>query len=364
MSVTLQQLLQVMLEKGASDLHVGVGTPPLLRIDGHLIPLRTDPLTAESVKQLCYSILSDAQKVHFEHERELDLSFSVRNLARFRCNLYMQRGSISGAFRLVPRKILPLHELGLPPIVEELCERPRGLVLVTGPTGSGKTTTLASMVDLINQRHRRHIITIEDPIEFLHDHKNGLINQREVGSDTKSFASALKYVLRQDPDVVLIGEMRDHETVDTALTIAETGHLAFATLHTNNSIQAINRIIDVFPAHQQSQVRATLSFILEGVICQNLLPRASSSGRVLATEILIPNTAIRNLIREDKLHQVYSQMQIGQNKFSMHTFNQSLATLFVSGEITLEEALGRSSDVDELRKLIATHPGGTVSRRS
>jgi twitching motility protein PilT len=317
------------------------------------VPLRTEALTPVDTKQLCYSVLTDAQKLRFEEDQELDLSFGVKNLARFRSNIFMQRGAVAGAFRLVPFKVVPLRDLGLPPVVDELCDRPRGLVLVTGPTGSGKSTTLASMIDKINTNQRAHIVTVEDPIEFLHPHKNCLVNQREVGSDTQSFKRALKYILRQDPDIVLIGEMRDLETIEAALTVAETGHLAFATLHTNGAIQSISRIIDVFPPHQQSQIRALLSFVLEGVISQSLMPRASGSGRVLCSEVMVPNAAIRNLIREDKIHQIYSQMQIGQAKFGMQTMNQSLCDLYVRGQITLEECLGHSSEVEELKTMIA-----------
>ncbi len=356
---TLHQLLKAMLDKGASDLHITTGSPPQLRIDGDLVPLRTEAFTPVDTKQLCYSILTDAQKLRFEEDQELDLSFGVKNLARFRANVYMQRGAVAGAFRLVPFNIIPLEELGLPPIVAELCERPRGLILVTGSTGSGKSTTLASMVDRINQRHRAHIITIEDPIEYLHPHKSSLVNQREIGSDSQSFKRALKYILRQDPDVVLVGEMRDLETIEAALTIAETGHLCLATLHTNSAVQSINRIVDVFPPHQQSQIRAVLSFVIEGVVSQALIPRASGSGRVLASEVMIPNAAIRNLIREDKLHQVYSQMQIGQTKFGMQTMNQSLTDLFSRRMISLEEAMGRTSDPDELKTMI-TNSGGAA----
>ena len=358
MPPNLHQLLKAMLDKGASDLHITTGTAPQLRIDGSLAPLRTEALTPLDTKQLCYSILTDAQKLRFEEDQELDLSFGVKNLARFRANIFLQRGAVAGTFRLVPYKIIPLGELGVPPVVEELCEKPRGLVLVTGPTGSGKSTTLASMIDRINQSQHAHIVTIEDPIEYLHPHKNCLLNQREVGSDTQSFKRALKYILRQDPDVVLIGEMRDLETIEAALTIGETGHLAFATLHTNGAIQSINRIIDVFPPHQQSQVRAVLSFVLEGVISQTLIPRASGSGRVLCAEVMVPNPAIRNLIREDKVHQIYSQMQIGQSKYGMQTMNQSLCDLFSRGVITLEEALGHSAEVDELKTMIANVQAG------
>jgi len=304
-------------------------------------------------KQLCYSILTDAQKHRFEEENELDLSFVVKGLSRFRSNVFMQRGAVAGAFRTIPFRIITFAGLGLPQVVSDLSKRPRGLILVTGPTGSGKSTTLASMIDRINTEHRSHIITIEDPIEYLHPHKNCLVNQREVGADTQSFKKALKYILRQDPDVVLIGEMRDLETIEAALVISETGHLAFATLHTNSCVQTINRILDVFPPYQQPQVRAQLSFVLEGVMTQNLLPRSTGPGRVLAVEVMVPNPAIRNLIREDKVHQIYSQMQVGQSKFGMQTFNQSLASLFAKRLISMEEAIGRSSDPEELRNILA-----------
>jgi twitching motility protein PilT len=356
----LHQLLKAMVEKGASDLHVTTGSPPQLRIDGKLVPLKTAPLSPVETKQLCYSILTDAQKHKFEEESELDLSFGVKGLSRFRANVFMQRGAVAGAFRTIPFKILTFAELGLPPVVSELARKPRGLVLVTGPTGSGKSTTLASIIDKINTDRHEHIVTIEDPIEYLHPHKNCLVNQREVGADTQSFKKALKYILRQDPDVVLIGEMRDLETIEAALIISETGHLAFATLHTNSCVQTINRILDVFPPYQQPQVRAQLSFVLEGVMTQNLIPRASGPGRVLALEVMIPNPAIRNLIREDKVHQVYSQMQVGQSKFGMQTFNQSLAQLYTKRLITMEEALGRSSDPEELRNILSTGTGGAA----
>jgi twitching motility protein PilT len=348
----LHQLLKAMVEKGASDLHITTGSPPQLRIDGKLVPLKTPPLTPVDTKQLCYSILTDAQKHKFEEESELDLSFGVKGLSRFRANVFMQRGAVAGAFRTIPFKILTFAELGLPPVVAEMSKKPRGLILVTGPTGSGKSTTLASIIDKINTERHEHIITIEDPIEYLHPHKNCVVNQREVGADTQSFKKALKYILRQDPDVVLIGEMRDLETIEAALVISETGHLAFATLHTNSCVQTINRILDVFPPYQQPQVRAQLSFVLEGVLTQNLLPRAGGQGRVLVMEVMVPNPAIRNLIREDKVHQVYSQMQMGQSKFGMQTFNQSLAAAFLKRLITIEEAMGRSSDPEELKNLI------------
>jgi twitching motility protein PilT len=348
----LHQLLRAMIEKGASDMHITTGSPPLLRIDGAVVPLKTPPLSPIETKQLCYSVLTEEQKISFEKHKELDLSFGVKSLSRFRANIFLQRGAVSGAFRSIPFKILTFEELGLPPVVTELAQRPRGLILVTGPTGSGKSTTLASIIDKINTDTRQHIMTVEDPIEYLHPHKRSIVNQREVGSDTATFKDALKYVLRQDPDVVLVGEMRDLETIEAALTIAETGHLVFATLHTNSAVQSINRIIDVFPPHQQAQVRAQLSFVLEGVISQLLLPRAGAPGRVLAMEVLVPNAAIRNLIREDKVHQIYSSMQVGQLKHGMQTLNQSLAALYNKRLITLEEAYGRSNEVDELRSMI------------
>jgi twitching motility protein PilT len=354
----LHQLLKAMVEKGASDLHVTANSPPQLRIDGKLVPLKTAPLTPVETKQLCYSILTDAQKHKFEEENELDLSFGVKALSRFRANVFMQRGAVGGAFRTIPFKILTFQELGLPAVVSELSKRPRGLILVTGPTGSGKSTTLASIIDKINTERHEHIVTIEDPIEYLHPHKNCLVNQREVGADTRSFKLALKYILRQDPDVVLIGEMRDLETIEAAMVVSETGHLAFGTLHTNSCVQTINRILDVFPPYQQPQIRAQLSFVMEGVMSQALLPRNGAPGRVLAMEVMIPNPAIRNLIREDKVHQIYSQMQVGQQKFGMQTFNQSLAALVQKRLITVEEAFGRSSDPDELRNMLGGVPGG------
>jgi twitching motility protein PilT len=352
LKVNLHQLLRAMIDKGASDMHVTTGSPPLLRVDGAIVPLKLPPLSSVETKQLCYSVLTEEQKIQFEKEKELDLSFGVKSLSRFRANIFLQRGAVSGAFRSIPFKILSFDELGLPPVVTELAAKPRGLILVTGPTGSGKSTTLASIIDKVNAETRQHIITIEDPIEYLHPHKRCIVNQRELGTDTTTFKRALKYALRQDPDVVLIGEMRDLETIESALTIAETGHLVFATLHTNSAVQSVNRIIDVFPPHQQSQIRAQLSFVLEGVMSQLLLPRAGAPGRVLALEIMVPNAAIRNLIREDKVHQIYSQMQVGQLKFGMQTLNQSLYSLYTRRLITLEEAMGRSGDPDEFRSMV------------
>jgi twitching motility protein PilT len=360
----LHQLLKAMIEKGASDLHITTSSPPQLRIDGRLHPLKVPPLAPPETKQLCYSILTDAQKHKFEENNELDLSFGVRGLSRFRANIFMQRGAVAGAFRSIPYKIKTFEELGLPPVIADLAKKPRGLVLVTGPTGSGKSTTLATIIDKINSERAEHIVTIEDPIEYLHPHKNCLVNQREVGADTSGFKTALKYILRQDPDVVLIGEMRDLETIEAALTVAETGHLAFATLHTNSCVQTINRVVDVFPPYQQAQIRAQLSFVLEGVLSQTLIPRANGPGRALALEIMVPNAAIRNLIREDKIHQIYSQMQIGQEKFGMQTMNQSLASLYARRLISMDDALGRSSDVDELRNLINQGGGAAVTRRA
>ena len=350
--VNLHQLLKTMIEKGASDMHITTGTPPLLRIDGSIVPLKLPPLGPVETKQLCFSVLTEEQRAHFEKYSELDLSFGVKGLSRFRANIYMQRGAVAGAFRTIPFKILSADELGLPPIVSDFAAKPSGLILVTGPTGSGKSTTLAAIIDKINAEQRLHIITVEDPIEYLHPHKLSIVNQREVGTDTEGFKNALKYVLRQDPDVVLVGEMRDLETIEAALTISETGHLVFATLHTNSAVSTINRIIDVFPPHQQPQVRSKLSFVLQGVVSQQLLPRMGAPGRVLALEILVPNPAIRNLIREDKVHQIYSQMQVGQEKFGMQTLNQSLYTLFQRRLISSEEAMGRSLEPDELRMMM------------
>jgi twitching motility protein PilT len=359
--LNLQALLKAMLDKGASDLHITAGSPPRLRIDNELVRLQTDPLGPVDTKTLCYSVMNDAQKLRFEEDLEIDFSFGIRGVARFRANVYMQQSCVAGAFRLVPYQIIPLENLGMPPVVTELSDKPRGLVLVCGPTGSGKSTTLASMIDRINTKMRGHIVTVEDPIEFQHSHKASLVNQREIGRDSTSFKRALKYILRQDPDVVLVGEMRDLETIEAALTIAETGHLCFGTLHTNSAIQSINRIIDVFPSHQQSQVRAVLSFVLEGVVCQALIPKLNGTGRVLASEVMVPNAAIRNLIREDKLHQIYSQMQIGQSKFGMQTFNQSLTELYLKKQISLEEAFGHTSELDELKTMILNGGGSLGS---
>ncbi len=356
MPPTLNELLKQMVEQGGSDLHITTNSPPMVRVDGVLKPLNHPSMTPAETKQIAYSILTDNQKHRLEETLEIDFSFGLKSLARFRANVYHQRGAIAAAFRQIPYEIRSFRELGLPPVLEKTCEKPRGLVLVTGPTGSGKSTTLAAMLDKVNRERHEHIVTIEDPVEYLHSHKSCLVNQRELHADTHGFANALRSVLRQDPDVVLIGEMRDLETVEAALRIAETGHLTFATLHTNSAAQTINRIIDIFPAHQQSQIRTQLSFVLEGIICQSLLPRASGKGRALAMEILVPNSAIRNLIREDKVHQIYGMMQTGQGKFGMMTFNQSLAALFFRKMISLQTALARSSYPDELQDIINRGP--------
>src|SRR6266704_2790438 len=351
--ISLSELLHRLSELGGSDLHITTGIAPLVRVHGEIRPLDGyRPLTSSETKQLAYSVLTDAQKHRFEENLELDFSFGVKGLSRFRANIFNQRGAVGAVFRAIPYEIKSFEDLGLPQVVKDLCNKPRGLVLVTGPTGSGKSTTLAAVIDKINIDRHEHILTIEDPIEFLHNHKNCIVNQREVNADTKGFAHALRTALRQDPDVVLVGEMRDLETIESALRIAETGHLTLATLHTNSAISTINRIIDVFPADQQAQIRAQLSLVLEGILCQALLPKPEGGGRAMALEILVPNSAIRNLIREDKVHQIYSMMQTGQDKYGMQTFNQALATLYHKRQITLDCALQRSSNVDELRELI------------
>ena len=352
MAITMHQLLKTLVDQGGTDLHITTNSPPQVRIDGKMIPLQVPPMSPAETKSIIYSVLNDNQKHRFEEHLELDLSFGVKGLARFRANVFLQRGAVAGAFRTIPWEIRSFNDLGLPEIVGKLCEKPRGLVLVTGPTGSGKSTTLAAMIDKINADRHEHIVTIEDPIEYLHSHKRCLVNQRELHADTKSFPAALRSALRQDPDVVLVGEMRDLETIESAVRIAETGHLTFATLHTNSASQTINRIIDVFPPHQQAQIRAQLSLVLEGILCQSLLPKSTGQGRVMAMEILIPNSAIRNLIREDKVHQIYSAMQVGQMHYGMQTFNQSLVALFMKKQITKELALSMSSKPDELEEMI------------
>jgi len=350
--VNLRQLLEEMIERDASDLHITAGERPKLRIDGDITNASIDHvLTPKDTLQIAYSVLTENQKKRFETEDELDFSFGIQNLARFRGNCFKQRGCVSMVVRQIPFSIKTFEELGLPPVLARLAEKPRGLVLVTGPTGSGKSTTLAAMVDKINREWKGHIITVEDPIEFIHRHQGCIVNQREIGTDTHSFGAALKYALRQDPDVVLVGEMRDLETISAALTIAETGHLAFATLHTNSAAESINRIIDVFPSHQQSQVRAQLAFVIEGICTQTLLPKASGKGRVMACEILVATPAIRALIRDDKVHQIYSAMQAGK-KHGMQTLADSLYTHYMNRDVTLEECLRVTPDQNEFLRMV------------
>ena len=354
---TLPELLKTMVELGGSDLHIATSTPPQIRVNGKLQRVQLPDLTPSETKQLVYSVLTDSQKKRFEESMELDFSFGIKAIgSRFRCNVFNQRGAVGAVYRLIPEKIRTFGELGLPPVLATLADRPRGLVLVTGPTGSGKSTTLAAMLDKINSERNEHILTIEDPIEYIHQHKGCLVNQREVHSDTQGFSEALRAALREDPDIVLIGELRDLETTEAALRIAETGHLTFGTLHTNSAAQTINRIIDMFPAHQQSQIRTQLSLVLEGIVCQALLSKIGG-GRVVCQEILVPTPAIRNLIREDKIHQIYSSMQAGQEKLGTQTFNQSIATLYLTKQITLETAMGASSLKDELEQMIARGAG-------
>ncbi|HEX5438663.1 MAG TPA: type IV pilus twitching motility protein PilT [Gemmatimonadaceae bacterium] len=355
-TINLRSLLEEMIERDASDLHITAGDRPKLRIDGEITNASVDTvLSPKDTLQLAYSILTENQKKRFETEDELDFSFGIQNLARFRGNCFKQRGCVSLVIRQIPFSIRTFDELGLPPSIAKMAERPRGLVLVTGPTGSGKTTTLAAMIDKINRERKGHIITVEDPIEFIHRHQNCIVNQREVGTDTQSFSTALKYALREDPDTILIGEMRDLETIQAALTIAETGHLALATLHTNSAAEAINRIIDVFPSYQQAQVRAQLAFVLEGIITQTLLPRAKGRGRVLAAEILVVTPAIRAVIRDDKIHQIYGLMQAGK-KYGMQTLNDALYQLYTAREVVLDDCLRVSGDANEFLRMIGEQP--------
>jgi twitching motility protein PilT len=349
--LSLRTLLEEMSEKDASDLHITAGLPPMLRLDGELVASSHDPLNAEETRSLAYSVLNDEQKKNFENEKELDLSFGVQGMSRFRCNVFLQRGVTTMAIRKIPYEILSFDALGLPRVVKNFAELPRGLVLVTGPTGSGKSTTLASIIDYINSSRQSHIMTIEDPIEYVHQHKRCMTNQREVHADTDSFQNALKYVLRQDPDVILVGEMRDRETIAAAITIAETGHLCLATLHTNSTFESINRIVDVFPSSQQPQIRAQLAFVLEGVVTQQLIPRHRKGGRELVSEVMVCTPAVKALIRDDKVHQIYGIMQAGQ-KYGRQTMNQSLYGAYVNRHISYDDALGRSSDRDELLKMI------------
>ena len=349
---TMEALLRLIVEQGATDLHLSANLSPRLRMDERLVATDHGPLSGDEVKELAYSLLSPEKVERFERWKELDFAFSIEGLARFRANYFIQQGYIGVAIRMLPFRIMSFSELGLPvQVVTDLCQKPKGLVLITGATGSGKTTTLAAMVDYLNANHDYHIVTIEDPIEYTHASKRSIIDQREIGSDTQSFAQGLKHVLRQDPDVILIGEMRDLETIETALIVAETGHLVLATLHTSDAVQTVNRIVDVFPAHQQNQVRVQLSLELLGVVSQQLIPKASGRGRVLASEVLIVNHAVRSLVREQKIHQLYSVIQTGQ-KEGMRTMNQTLYELYVNRMITLEDALARSSDPDDLMRLM------------
>ncbi len=350
--LSLRQLLEEMVKLRASDLHITAGLPAQYRIDGQIVSSQTERLTPENTKQILYSILNDEQRKRFEIDKELDFSFGIKGVSRFRANVFLQRGVTTGAIRQIPFEIMGFEELGLPPVVNDLSNKHKGLILVTGPTGCGKSTSLASIIDKINSERRCHIVTIEDPIEYVHRHKRSIVNQREVRADTHSFPTALKFVLRQDPDVILIGEMRDLETIAAALTIAETGHLTLATLHTNSTYESINRMVDVFPEHQQGQILAQLAFVLEGVITQQLLPKLGAKGRALASEVLVCTPAISALIREKKIHQIYSLMQAGQ-KFGMQTMNQSLYRLYVTRQISLEVAMGRSPDVQEFEQMLA-----------
>lgn len=353
--INLRDLLQEMIDKNASDLHITAGVPPILRVDGVMGKTAHPVVTPEFSRQIAYSVLTEEQQKRFENEKELDFSFGVQGLSRFRANVYQQRGVTSVAIRQIPFEILSFDELGLPPIIKKFAEKQKGLILITGPTGSGKSTTLASIIDKINRERKAHVITIEDPIEYIHQHKQCIVNQREVKADTETFATALKHVLRQDPDVILIGEMRDLETMQAALTIAETGHLALATLHTNSTFESINRIIDTFPPTQQGQVRAQLAFVLEGVATQQLIPHASGRGRAMVCEVMVCTPAIRATIRDDKIHQIYGLMQAG-HKHGMQTMNQALFAAFCDRKITREEALRHSSDPIELEQMMGEDP--------
>jgi twitching motility protein PilT len=356
MTFNLRSLLEEMIQKDASDLHITAAERPKLRVDGDIVDSSVaEVLTPKDTLQLAYSVLTENQKKRFETEDELDFSFGIQNLARFRGNVFKQRGCVAMVIRMIPFNVRTFQELSLPPVIAKLAERPRGLILVTGPTGSGKSTTLAAIIDKINKERKGHIITVEDPIEFIHRHQSCLVNQREIGTDTKTFASALKYALREDPDVILVGEMRDLETVGAALTIAETGHLVLATLHTNSAAESINRVIDVFPSNQQSQVRAQLAFVLEGVITQTLLPRLKGRGRSMAAEIMVATPAIRALIRDDKVHQIYSAMQSGK-KFGMQTMNDALYQLYTAREVAQEECERVSHDPKEFLRMIGVTP--------
>ena len=350
--VSLAAYLRTMVEQDASDLHITVGVPPQFRIQGKMVRVKGEALTHQDTKELCYSVLTDTQKADFEKNLEIDFSFGIKDVARFRANMFYQRGGIAAVFRRIPFTIPEFDALKLPQILKKIINRPNGLILLTGPTGSGKSTSLASMLDILNREEHGHILTVEDPIEFVHAHKNCVVNQREVGVDTKSFGAALRRVLRQDPDYVLIGELRDNETIEQALVMAETGHLVFGTLHTNNAVQSVNRIINVFPPHQQPQVRQVLSFSLQAICSQQLIPKSFQPGRVLACEVLLPTQAIRNLIREDKLHQIYSSMQAGQEDTGMITMNQSLSRLVREGHLSKQDAMEYSTVPEELSKML------------
>jgi twitching motility protein PilT len=350
--LSLPALLKGMVDQNASDLHVTVGVPPEYRISGKMVKVKTDALSPQETKEICYTVLTDSQKAEFERNLELDFSFGIKDLARFRGNLFLQRGAVGAVFRRIPVQIPDWDQIGVPVVMREVIRRPAGLVLVTGPTGSGKSTTLAAMIDTLNKDEFGHIMTIEDPIEFVHPHKNCIVNQREVGTDTKGFKNALKQVLRQDPDYILVGELRDLDTIEMALTMAETGHLVFGTLHTNSSIQSINRIINVFPPHQQGQVRQLLSFTLQAILSQCLIPKQDGRGRVMACEVLVPSMAIRNLIREEKIHQIYSAMQTGQGESGMQTLNQALLNHVKMGNISREQAVEYSAMPEELIRQI------------
>lgn len=352
--IGLPALLKTMVDQNASDLHITVGVPPQLRIQGKMVKVKTDAMSSTDTKDLCYSVLTDAQKAEFEKHLEIDFSFGIKDLSRFRGNLMFQRGAVAGVFRRIPLNIPDFDSLKMPQILKKVIRRPNGLILVTGPTGSGKSTSLAAMLDILNREEYGHILTVEDPIEFVHPHKNCIVNQREVGIDTKGFGNAIKRILRQDPDYVLVGELRDAETIEMALTMAETGHLVFATLHTNGAVQAINRIINVFPPHQQTQIRQVLSFTLQAVVSQQLIPKSHEPGRVMACELLLPTMGIRNLIREDKIHQIYAAMQAGQDETGMVTMNQSLLGAVKAGTLTKADAVEHSFMPDEMMKLLAT----------
>ncbi len=354
--INLRELLQEMIDKRASDLHITAGIPPMLRIDGVICKTSHPAITPDASKMIAYSVLTEDQQKRFENDKELDFSFGIQGLSRFRANVYVQRGVTSVAIRKIPFEILDFRTLGLPKIVEEFSKKQKGLILVTGPTGCGKSTTLASMIDKINVERRAHVITIEDPIEYIHQHKNCIVNQREVKGDTKTFATALKHILRQDPDIILVGEMRDLETMSAALTIAETGHLVLATLHTNSTFESINRIVDAFPPTQQAQVRAQLAFVLEGVITQQLIPHVSGKGRVLVAEVMVCTPAIRATIRDDKIHQIYGLMQAG-HKFGMQTMNQAMFQAYIDRKISIEEAKNRSHDTLELEQMLGERSG-------